>query len=431
MSFMINEESVQALQNSRFMEQFCQPLYETYAFSRIPATLQSLLGVESATLRLPFNATGHQKGPYQAVFFFLIDGFGWRFFQQYASRYPFLQRFIDKGIVSKISSIFPSTTAAHVTCLCSHLTPSESGIYEWFYYEPKVDAIITPLLFSFANDKKMNTLQQVGLSPQEIFPKHTIYHELENRGVHCYTFQPQYLCESLYTQTLFSGSREKPYTSFPDALKTALAIFENDPTPSYFYFYFNAIDAMGHRYGVNSPEFQRAIHECFTACEEIFFKNFPPSSNACCIVSADHGMQTVHPEETIYLNRIMPQIVDYLKKDREGRPIVPAGSCRDFFLHVREECLMELKEILSKILIGKAHVLVTDDLIRKGFFGQKIPSHRFLERVGNLVIIALGEESVWWYEKRSFEQNFLGAHGGLTPEEMETIFLFADFSNFL
>jgi hypothetical protein len=28
---------------------------------------------------------------------------------------------------------------------------------------------------------------------------------------------------------------------------------------------------------------------------------------------------------------------------------------------------------------------------------------------------------VWWYEKGKYEQKFFGHHGGLTPQEMETI----------
>jgi hypothetical protein len=41
--------------------------------------------------------------------------------------------------------------------------------------------------------------------------------------------------------------------------------------------------------------------------------------------------------------------------------------------------------------------------------------------VGNLVILPYRYESVWWYEKDKFEMKFRGHHGGLTPQEMETI----------
>ncbi|MEP7284147.1 MAG: hypothetical protein ABI947_00100 [Chloroflexota bacterium] len=51
------------------------------------------------------------------------------------------------------------------------------------------------------------------------------------------------------------------------------------------------------------------------------------------------------------------------------------------------------------------------------------PSATFMGRVGNLVILPYKYESVWWYEKGRFEQDFFGHHGGLTPDEMETILL--------
>lgn len=62
----------------------------------------------------------------------------------------------------------------------------------------------------------------------------------------------------------------------------------------------------------------------------------------------------------------------------------------------------------------------TEDLIAEGFFGSGV-STRFRERAGNLVILPYRHESVWWYEKDKFEMQFLGHHGGLTPQEMETV----------
>jgi hypothetical protein len=44
-------------------------------------------------------------------------------------------------------------------------------------------------------------------------------------------------------------------------------------------------------------------------------------------------------------------------------------------------------------------------------------------RVGNLVILPYAHETVWWYQKGRFEQNFYGSHGGLSREEMETLLL--------
>ena len=63
------------------------------------------------------------------------------------------------------------------------------------------------------------------------------------------------------------------------------------------------------------------------------------------------------------------------------------------------------------------------DLIDQHFFGSGAPSQRFLDRVGNLVVLPYEGESVFWYEQGRFEQPFYGHHGGLTRHEMETILL--------
>jgi hypothetical protein len=90
------------------------------------------------------------------------------------------------------------------------------------------------------------------------------------------------------------------------------------------------------------------------------------------------------------------------------------------FLYVQDELIEETQSFLAKRLEGKADVVKTESLIAAGYFGEEI-SARFRERVGNLVILPYRYESVWWYEKDKFEQRFYGHHGGLTPEEMETI----------
>ena len=83
-----------------------------------------------------------------------IDAFGWRFFERYADDYPLLRRILDEGYVTKLTSQFPSTTAAHVTTIHTGLPVDQSGVFEWFYYEPTIDALIAPLTFSFAGDRE-------------------------------------------------------------------------------------------------------------------------------------------------------------------------------------------------------------------------------------------------------------------------------------
>ena len=82
-----------------------------------------------------------------------------------------------------MTSQFPSTTAAHVTCMHTGLDVGQSGVYEWNYYEPLVDEVISPLLFAYAGEKERDTLKRSGIPAEAFFPTQTFYQKLQTRGI--------------------------------------------------------------------------------------------------------------------------------------------------------------------------------------------------------------------------------------------------------
>lgn len=423
---MINKHAQDLVDKATFSKNFCRPLYDSYCFSALPGTIKKLLGINGDFSALPAQAVGGSYQPYDVVYLFFVDGFGWKFFERYAEKYPFLKRFIDEGIASKITSQFPSTTAAHVTCMNTGLPVGQSGVYEWFYYEPKVDRVIAPLLYSFAGDGRVESLKQANISPLDIYPNTTLYQELHQNGAASFVMQHYTIANSTYSQTMFRGAKSLPYRQIKQGLQNAVEICSEAQagTPHYVYLYFGDIDSQGHRHGIDSPEFEQAVDYFWKEMEESFWKKLEYGKRKVAFaVIADHGMVPVNPKTTMYLNKVMP-IEKHLKRNRSDKLIAPAGSCRDFFLHVKDEQLHETKELLTKFLAGQAEVYLTEELIAQRFFGQLPPSEAFLSRVGNLVILPYEGEAVWWYEKNRFEQHFFAAHGGLTRGELEIPFLF-------
>jgi hypothetical protein len=419
---MLDEASVQAVDAARWSTRFVKPLYDSYGLAQIPWLIESLFtGGDTLVAR---RLLGPLAGSYDRVILLFIDAFGWQFFIQYHGRYPFLRRMMNEGVVMKLTSQFPSTTAAHTTTIHTGLTVGQSGVYEWFYYEPLLDAIIAPLVFSFAGDKERNTLMRTGITPDRLFPQTTLYQHLRRQGVKSFVFQSRSFTPSPFGTVVCAGAQVMPFATLHRGLRDLAAMVLAEKERSYFFLYSGDIDSAGHHHGPNSSQFVGEVDACFTLLESTLHAPLKGNlKNTLLLMTADHGQIEADPRTTIFLNETLPEIVNWLKTDRHGRPIPPAGFCRDAFLHVREACLEEAHDRLHEHLAGRAEVYLVQDLIDQGFFGSAAPSETFLKRVGNLVVLPYEEEIVWWYDQNYYIPEFIGYHGGLTPPEMETILL--------
>jgi predicted AlkP superfamily pyrophosphatase or phosphodiesterase len=420
---MLNPASLSAVNTAKFSQCFVRPLYDSYCFSNLPTTIDFLLTGEKAQM-LPLDVLGNLPTKYDNVILFFVDAFGWRFFEHYAEKYAFLKTLSSQGVVSKLTSQFPSTTAAHVTCMHTGLNVGQSGVYEWNYYEPLVDDIISPLLFSYARDKTLrDTIKNSSLSPAQFFPSQTFYQTLQSRGVTPHILQHQSYTPSTYSDIVFRGASVHPYKTLYNALATLTDMLIDKPrtTPStYYFFYFDRIDTACHNYGPSSQQFEDEVDRFLTMLDQTFYQSVRgKSGNTLLMMTADHGQVEVDPRNTYYLNRQMPSITRYLKTNKRGQLLVPAGSARDMFLHVKEEYIDPLVLELQQRLDGRAEVYRTSELLAQNFFGLQPPSRHLLDRVGNVAILPYKHESVWWYEEGKFSMHFYGHHGGLTPEEME------------
>lgn len=383
---------------------FVKPRYDEGGFAGIPDRIK--------------NAFATDK--YDAVVLFLVDGFGWRFLERFQDA-PFLKRFAAHGRIEKLISQFPSTTAAHVTTIHTGLPVGLSGVHEWYYYEPGLDQIIAPLLFSRSGTKERDTLKPTGIRPELLYPRGMFYPELKKMGVGSYVFGIRDYTPSTYANVVMAGAEQHAFKTISEALVNLRLLLEKQTEPVYVHLYFDKIDALCHEYGPNAPQTEAEI-ETFLLIMEYYFERIFPGKKTLFLMTADHGACEVDPETTIYLNT-QPRFAGverFLKTNLHGQLLVPAGAARDMFLYIKEDLLDEARGFLAPRLEGKADVVKTEELIDNGYFGDEVSS-RLRERVGNLVILPYRYESVWWYEKGKFEQRFYGHHGGLTPQEMETV----------
>ena len=311
---------------------FVKPRYDLGGFAGIPARIREYCS----------------SGKYDAVVLFLVDGFGWRFFEKFQEM-PFSKRVANNGQVEKLTAQFPSTTAAHITTINTGLPVGQSGVYEWFYYEPLLDSVIAPLLFSFAGDEQRDTLKGL-VDAANLYPNQTLYQELGMLGIKSHAFGVRAYTPSTYSKVVMKGAELHSFKTLPEALINAGMVIENAKTPVYLHLYFENIDSLCHKYGPSAPQTEGEIEAFLLIMEYFFPRIFNGKKKVLFLLTADHGASEVDPKTTVFLNtdQRFIGIERFLKTNQAGNLLVPAGSPRNMFLYVKVEMLDEARNFCRK-----------------------------------------------------------------------------------
>ena len=332
-----------------------------------------------------------------------FDAFGWRFLERHADH-----SLLARADVERWSSCFPSTTTVHSTTIHSGLPLGEHGLYEWNVLEPRLNRLVTPLWFSFAGDERPGTLVDVGFAAHDLFPEETLYRRL--LPVPSHVAMPGGIARSRTSRVLLQDAIVHPFDDNEEGLARlcgALAAEER----AYGTIYFGDADALMHLAGPNAPAVSALIEENLSAIAAA-----PWPEGTLVLLTADHGMEEISPERTTYVNVVWPELAQHLAVGADGKPLAPAGSSRDLFLHVLPDRVHEVEAGLAERLADVAEVRTVDALLGEGLFGPQV-TEALTSRLANLVVLPAPGEAAYWLEPGRFEQRFLGQHGGLTDNE--------------
>ena len=302
------------------------PRYDDGGFAALPDTVARLLGVGQGGVAL-------DSVPARArhVVLVLLDAFGWRFFTRHGD-HPLLARF---DAVVPLTTQFPSTTTVHVTTLHSGVPVGEHGLYEWNVLEPSLGALVTPLLFCYAGDAERDTLLRAGAEPGFLRPPGpTLYERLAQAGVASHVFGPANFTPSTFDSVLARAARDvHPVADLPSGLAELAATL-------------HAVARAGLRVPVlGRGRLHRPPARAVVAAVRRVGPALPRRARRRAARPArGHGRA---PGRRPRAGRRRPSD-DGLRQrgvagasstcwpaDRRGRPLAPAGSARDLFLHCR------------------------------------------------------------------------------------------------
>ncbi len=417
---MINQTSVQNVQNANFSTKFIKPLYDSYSFSNIIGTIEYILTGKSDK-RLPLDVLDSLGTDFDKVVLLFVDALGWRFIEPRLQTSNVVKKLENKGVLSKLTSIFPSTTSAAVPVMNIGKEPLETELIEWRQYNDKVDDIIMPIKFKHGYNRRIDLKGTFDLQPEDIYPTENIYHKLISQGVKSTTFMGDSYADSEFNKALMNGAEMFPYFTLDEALYALSEKVINTKSEKHFmHLYVNYIDDIAHKYGAGSPELDIQIDNVLRLIDELLLqKTEGKAGKTLLLITADHGHDVFDPEETFYINKVIPDFEKYLRRNSRNELILPSGSAKDVFLHINPEFLGEAKNVLEKSLNGIGEVYLSKDLLDQGFFGIAKPSEKFMKIIGDLVLLPYSGQSIWWYQGEKYLKTSKGQHGGLSRYEME------------
>ena len=397
-----------------------RPLYEDYAFGNIPNTVEYLLtGAQRGPLLPPDCFGGSYPHPDKVVLVF-IDSFGWQFWLDYHARFRATRLVVDKGTLTPVSALFPTTTAASVSTMNLGVLPSRHALYEWNIYIPAYGEVIQSLAFTPLGRHSNDACLRKGYDPTKLLAVHeTVHQRLARAGVRSLQFAHRSYATSAYNRVASAGAEIVRHSTPAEGLvqlKEALAGMTGE---AWLYFYWGAVDAVAHVHGPGSTYHAAEIASFWHTFDEIFQDVASPDT--LYLFTADHGHVYADAQRTLYLNERFPGLRGWLATSHTNNPIYPNGSPRDVFLHVRPECREQVLALLTRELSDLALVMAMETALAEGLFGPEPACTELRHRLGDVLILPYLGNFIWWREPGLMQNDFYGHHGGLTREETVTV----------
>lgn len=396
------------------------PCYQDFAFSNIRATAESLLLGAPLTQAniLPLSVLPCERRRYKRVVLLLVDALGWNLLQQASSDFYSVSSVVEKGRLSRLTSIFPSSTTPHMMNLHFGKLLIQTGICDWTYYDKVIDSVICPLLGSEARDSFGATKKRGSLEVKldSILPTNTSYNLLGDSGVNSFNFCPVDYADSSFSSIAFSGSTVVPYTTLEQGFSSLISKLERETKPNYSVFYYPKIDSLSHRFGPLSSETLLEVQHLFQSLNALL-SELSALEDTLLFVTADHGQ--VPLKNRVWIDQEIPDLPNFIRSNKRGELIVPCGSDRALFLHVKEHLREQAKKLCQTHLDEVAQVFSIKELLEHKVFGPTdIVERIFAENIGDLLVLPRKDTGIFWGgEQGLFYEKILGAHGGLSDAE--------------
>lgn len=332
------------------------------------------------------------------VILLVIDGLG------YESLLNFGQGgALHSHLRSKMTSVFPSTTATAITTFMTGQAPQQHGLTGWHTYLKELGCVTAVLPFR-------PRVASSGFN-SNIIDVHRLYghiplFDLIDRP--SYVVAPEWIIHSEFNVAHSGSALLHGYNTLDQCFQNIGDVVKASRQDKYIYAYWPDFDRYSHESGCNSLRVQRHFAELDAAFARLL-KDLE-GSNSTIIVTADHGFIDTEA------NRVI-QLCDHpVMQDSLVLPL--CGEPRAAYCYVHPHKQQQFTDYVSRELVNYAELKSSDMLVEEGYFGSGQAHPCLYDRIGHYVLIM--KENYVLKDRLAGESPFvqIGVHGGISAQEM-------------
>ena len=382
------------------------PEYDGKSIVNLMSSLQIACGAKPVYPRLK-NINSNHLSEKKNILLIVLDGLGYDYIADYGKGTLF-----DHYMETKLTSVFPSTTASAITTFSSGLAPQEHAVTGWFMYFREVAA--ASLILPFCPRFSGVSYELHGVKADRIFNFPSIFTDLKRER---YVITVKYIKNSPYNNYSLKETEKLGYTKLNGFTRSISKVIRKSKGKSFTYAYWPDFDKNAHRFGINSEETNIHFKQLDRSLRALFKRL--KGTDTTCIITADHGLIDTIPERVLTTDDF-PGFSELLTLPLCGEPRVP-------FCYVKASRKEDFEKYVKENMSHICDLHTSESLIKKGYFGLKKVNPKLRDRVGDYTLLMKENYVLHDWVEGEIPFSFIGYHGNLTPEEMYVPFIKIDF----
>jgi predicted AlkP superfamily pyrophosphatase or phosphodiesterase len=308
---------------------------------------------------------------------------------------------LARQLRARITSVFPSTTAAAIPTFLTGLPPARHGLTGWHMYLRELGSVLAVL----PGHPRYGGVPygKAGITVRDLFGNTPFFDCLR---IDCHVVVPQSIAHSDFNRAHVGRAHLHAFQSLDGLFATVARIVRDAAAPSYVYAYWPQLDRLGHEQGIGSAAACAHLAELESAFGS--FLDMIAGSDTLVVATADHGM--IDATEIIELDA-HPGIAGGLTLPLCGEP--RAAYC---YLQAGRE--QDFEQRLRETLGDTVTAYRSEEILHEGWFGPGPVHPRLAARIGDYTLLP---EGLRMLIDRLFGEKMprlIGVHGGLTAAEM-------------